>query len=357
MKNSSTIRFYFFLATMLCGMACFGIEAREKSSEAANSYHNAIDIDDDEYKKSISLATEAADVGDPSGLCILGDFYYTGFAVKKNFVKSFKLREAAAKKNHLQAKLLIGGMYAKGIGVAKDKNKSLFWFKEAIKASKNPYDANIRGYRLAEDFSHALDYLKAQTMKKNRRAECVLGIMYHQGWGTYRSYRMAKKHYLNAAKANDYIAQYLYGKMLTNAGKKKEGIPFLKKSALQGYYKAQYFMGIIAEKRVQKIKWYELAARQGYTVAMTCLGEELLAENKIKEAKSWYEKAAKLGNSSACNRLGIYYMKGFHEPKDMKKAIYWFEKSAKLGNDLGNNQLKKLTSKLRSKKSSRTIKP
>jgi uncharacterized protein len=357
MKNSSTIRLYVFLATMLCGMACFGIEAREKSSEAANSYHSAIDIGDDAYKESISLATEAADAGDPSGLCILGDFYYIGFAVKKNFVKSFKLREEAAKKNHLQAKLLIGGMYAKGIGVAKDKNKSLFWFKEAIKASKNPYDANIRGYSVAKDFSHALDYLKAQTMKKNHRAECVLGIMYQQGLGTYRSYRMAKKHYFNAAKANDYIAQYLYGKMLSQAGKKKEGMPFIKKSALQGYYKAQYYMGLLTEGIDQKIKWYELAARQGYTVAMTSLGDSLLAENKIKEAKSWYKKAAKLGSSSACNLLGIYYMQGLHEPIDMKKAIYWFEKSAKLGNDFANNQLKKLTSKLRSKKSSRTIKP
>lgn len=59
----------------------------------------------------------------------------------------------------------------------------------------------------------------------------------------------------------------------------------------------------------------------------------------FKQAASWYEKSAILGNSDAQNFLGYMYQNGLGVDLDYTKAVSWFQKSAEQGNADGQKNL------------------
>jgi S1-C subfamily serine protease len=111
------------------------------------------------------------------------------------------------------------------------------------------------------------------------------------------------------------------------------------------------------------VKWYRLAAEQGYAPAQSSLGA--LYNNgwgvpkDYKTAMKWWKLAAEQGYASAQKNLGLMYEYGWGVPQDYKTAMKWYRLYAKQGNfnDRYNAQrrVKKLEKKIAEQKPSPTV--
>jgi hypothetical protein len=91
------------------------------------------------------------------------------------------------------------------------------------------------------------------------------------------------------------------------------------------------------------VKWYRLAAEQGYADAQVNLGVMYTlgqgVRRNYKTAVKWYRLAAKQGHAGAQNNLGLLYTIGQGVPQDYKAAVKWFRLAAKQGFSLAQNNL------------------
>ena len=96
----------------------------------------------------------------------------------------------------------------------------------------------------------------------------------------------------------------------------------------------------------EAVKWYRLAAAQGYAPAQSSLG---LAYEKgqgvpqdYREAVKWYRLAAAEENQFAQINLGVMYSNGTGARQDFVRAHMWFTlAAAALSDDSGDMAIKK----------------
>ena len=97
------------------------------------------------------------------------------------------------------------------------------------------------------------------------------------------------------------------------------------------------------ENYEEAIKWYRLAAEQGYALAQTNIG--LMYEvgegvnQNYEEAIKWYHLAAEQGFSGAQSKLGLMYESGKGVMQNYEKAVQLYRQSAEQGNLLGQKYL------------------
>lgn len=77
--------------------------------------------------------TIGEDEGYPPAQCVLGELYFKGIHVQKNYTEAEKWFTRAAKQGNLKAQLNLGSMYSNGRGVKKDLKKAEKWYKEAAR--------------------------------------------------------------------------------------------------------------------------------------------------------------------------------------------------------------------------------
>jgi uncharacterized protein len=101
----------------------------------------------------------------------------------------------------------------------------------------------------------------------------------------------------------------------------------------------------VPQDHQEAVKWYRLAAAQGYAPAEYRLG---LAHEKgqgvpqdYHEAVKWYRLAAAQGSEFAQVNLGVMYTKGRGVPQDLVRAHMWFSlAAAALSGDSGDTATK-----------------
>lgn len=112
--------------------------------------------------------------------------------------------------------------------------------------------------------------------------------------------------------------------------------------ALHGDAVAQYNLGImyqngqgVQQNNEEAVKWYRLAADQGYANAQNNLGGMYQNGHGVpqdyKEAMKWHRLAADQGNAVAQFHVGMSYDKGEGVPKDYKEAMKWLKLAADNG--------------------------
>ncbi len=86
----------------------------------------------------------------------------------------------------------------------------------------------------------------------------------------------------------------------------------------------------------EAVKWYHMAAEQGYAIAQNNLGECYYIGRGVDEddteAVRWYRKAAEQGNADAQYKLGGCYEIGMGVDEDDTEAVRWYRKAAEQGN-------------------------
>ena len=107
----------------------------------------------------------------------------------------------------------------------------------------------------------------------------------------------------------------------------------------------QYLLGIEYETGLhvsvdyeEAIKWYQLAAEQGYVIAQNKLGNLFFyggvgVTQHYEEAIKWYQLAAEQGEPSSQNILGVMYKNGNGVTQDKVLAHMWFNIAASNGSE------------------------
>ncbi len=163
---------------------------------------------------------------------------------KKEYGEAYDVFVSAAEKGLAVAQSKLGFMYAEGLGVTLDFEKSEHWYRMA--ANQGDIDAMVS-----------------------------LGTMYYSGvedYGIHKDFNTAFHYYSDAAYAGDADAQlYLAYMYLRGEGTEQDlekAFEWTEKSAEQGFAQAQNELGRAYEQMKQDynkaIEWYKKAAAQGY---------------------------------------------------------------------------------------------
>ncbi|MEG0693641.1 MAG: SEL1-like repeat protein, partial [Oscillospiraceae bacterium] len=296
-----------------------------------------------------------------------------------NFEKALELLQAESQNGNMLAVFDLGRMYADGLGVEVDNEKSQQYYKQALDGftfieNRKPWKyleyrigkMYAQGLGTAKDDAIAAKWFEKSANQKYKFAEYSLGGLYYHGKGVEQSYEKALKLYQRSANQNFPYADYEVAKMLksgvgTEIDEKLSDYHFRK--AFVGFIsmekqshddKLQYRIGSIllngigTEKDVPKAKeYFEKSAKLGnsfacYSLAKIILSEENPTQTEIEKAVLHLQTACDNGNQFAEYYLGKVYIEGKYVQQNIDKALELFTSSADKGNEYAQYQLGKI---------------
>lgn len=217
---------------------------------------------------------------------------------RKDYTEAHRLLLPVAKRGDAFAQYNLGVMYAQGLGIKKNEEEAVAWYKKAA----------AQGYS---------------------EAQSNLGLMYEFGRGVDVDYELAMKWYLKAAAQGYALAQHNIGSMYFNGnGVSKDddkAFEWYLKAAEQGFALAQNALGAMYAKGwgVERdvttgLEWMMKAARQGLPDAK-------------KNAFTIFLSEARQGNAEAMHNVASACLDGWAGQQDPNQCIKWFEKAAQSG--------------------------
>lgn len=126
---------------------------------------------------------------------------------------SFKELLSHAKKGDAEAQLELGNCYFEGEEVAKDWNEAVIWYRKAAmqglaKAQFNLGGCYYNGEGVTRDLNMAAYWYRKAAEQNQHEAQCALGNCYFNGEGVAKDWQQAVQWYLRAAIAGLPEAQY-----------------------------------------------------------------------------------------------------------------------------------------------------
>ena len=196
-----------------------------------------------------------------------------------DYAAAMRWNRAAADQGNPTAQTLIGYLYEKGLGVARDDAEALAWYRKAAQQGHAPAQRNIgilyeQGAGVAQDHAEALRWYRMAAEQGNAGAQTNAGHLYEKGLGVPQNY--------------------------------SEALRWYRKAADQEEATAQNNIGVFYDK--------------GYGVAQD-----------YAEALRWYRKSAEQGNVDAQYNLALIYAEGHGVPRDLGQARQWMQKAAASG--------------------------
>lgn len=134
------------------------------------------------YRQLINVYIEEAKNDSVEAQMVLGDCYYAGRGVAKDYKEALKWYKLAAKNGSAEAYNNIGQCYLNGHGVKRDYAKAVIFFKEAISKGCHRGEYNLGycyyyGFGVKQDMTKAKEYFKSAADKGNSQAKEMLKIM------------------------------------------------------------------------------------------------------------------------------------------------------------------------------------
>lgn len=159
----------------------------------------------------------AAEYGDDRGQFYVGESYYKGVIVARDYAEACKWFTLSAEKGYAIAQYYLGHMYLHGNGVPFDEKEGMRWMSLSVDRecnearmtlgdiySKNgdfdSYEIAYRLYRAAMNDGCDLAYYK-------------LGMMYYTGRGRPINFQTALKYFRNGSEAKNKECYFMVGKM------------------------------------------------------------------------------------------------------------------------------------------------
>ena len=208
--------------------------------------------------QAFRLYQKAAALGNPLAKGRLARFYFSGNGVQSDEGQAARLaRDAfpgvlrAAQRNDAVAQMIVGTMYADGLGVARDSTEALHWLQKSADQNLPLAKANLgvvyeNGRGVPMDITEAVKRFREAADQNSAMGQAYLGDLYHQGRGVQRDDVNAARLYRLSADQNFAHAQ-------TNLG-------------------TMYEKGCGVERDLNEAaKWYRLAAAQGDANAIEAL--------------------------------------------------------------------------------------
>ena len=137
-------------------------------------------------------------------------------------------------------------------------------------------------------------------------------------------------------------------------------------AAEQGFAPAQTSLGlmyatgnVVSQDDKIAVRWWRLAAAQGYAISQKNLGG--MYENgrgvpqDYETAVEWYKLSAKQGDAGAQHNLGRMYENGLGVSKNYKTAVEWYKLVAEQGYAPAQDKIEELQRKISEQKPSSTL--
>ncbi|WP_372366840.1 protein kinase [Candidatus Uabimicrobium sp. HlEnr_7] len=277
----------------------------------------------------------------------------------------------------------LGHIYRYGIGVEKDLDKSLDYYKKAMKLNHVPsileagdvleemknYLQAVNFYKKAITFKNAdafqrLSLLHIQKkiakpsmyqveiwLKKGAslgsgQSMNGLGFFYFQGLGGVKDVPQAISWLEKAVKHGSLVANYNLGQFYLNGSyvsqDTKKGLAYLTYAAENGDERAAYVLGqayfegkVLPKDYIEAFNWFLQAAYKENMQAIGRLGDLYYygygVQQNFSLALEYYTKSAEENYLPAIHGLGIMYSNANGVEKDMNKSVRLFMKAANLG--------------------------
>ena len=281
------------------------------------------------------MFVKSAEAGSDFSMDYLGDCYYYGRGVEKNYSTAITWYTKASEKGNKYAKYMLGWCYEKGEGVTADIETAKKYYTEASELGHNSSKERLENIIKTEEnekkrnelYSEALNYRNSKYYyaafpKMLEAAELGhvdamnwVGVFYQNGQGTETNLVEAEKWYKKGVNKGDiYYAGTNLGILYYNQQKYSEALEWYNKGAAEGNHYAFtglgdcYYYGCGVEKDYSKAMVYYLAASGGnhsganYMVGW-CYEHGQGTDKDMENAKYYYGIAAKLGHSGAQQRL------------------------------------------------------
>ena len=304
-------------------------------------------------KTAIDVLKEAVNLNDPKSCYILADYCQSGKLVEKiNDEKALELFTKSAELGYCSAQKKLGEIYWNGLlGQEKDPQKAFKWYYEAAKQGSDSAQFYVglfysNGYGVKKDLESAFNWYSQAAQQNNSAALNNLAVCYEYGKGTNIDLSKAISYYEQSAKMGNIKAQKNLATCFLN-GTGVEPDPnkvffwtyeAAKKSDFESLGKIAffYFKGFGTNKNNEEaLIWYS----KYYSKATLC--------NQIKnseDAINFFIAKADEGDTQALYIVGKCMQYGIATIKNIKNAHSYYEKAARLGHIESLIKVKRITS-------------
>lgn len=292
-----------------------GLGVPENLATAIEWYRKAVRHGNSDARYSLKSAEEKQNKlgGSGSSEVDLNARYKKGLEAYKqgDFATALSLWRPLAEQGLATVQNILGLMYRKGQGVAKDAAKAVFWYKQAAEqgyanAQNNLAAMYAKGEGGPKDTAKAVFWYEKAAEQGFALAQRNLAHQYRKGEGVKLDLAKAVYWYQKSAENGDVLAQYSLARRYANG----EGVD--KDDAKAAY-------------------WYQKSAEQGNVDAQFRLAQLYLegkgVELDYKQAFAWSRKAAEQGDTHAQVMLGALYLRGLGVGKDQEQGSFWCDKA------------------------------
>jgi uncharacterized protein len=279
---------------------------------------------DDWCDKANTDLRKLADEGDAEALCALAWMHLEGMGAEKSVPAAIESWKAAAELDSATALHQLGMFHLSARGGTKTA-EAMKWLLKA--AAQGHADSQVGIGEILdvkdaenEDLHKARDWYTKAAQQGHPKGQHRLGKMLLFGKGGVEDPAEGVKLYRSALRtATDRTLQEVLNSLAfaTNEGlgvkrDPKEAAKHLKAAADLGLALAQYNLGVFIVKEqnnnwTEAVKWFLLAAKQGYGAASNILGDCYFLGNGVKknldEAEKWYLAALQQGVEGANDGL------------------------------------------------------
>ena len=301
-------------------------------------------------------------------------FLYGSGGHPQDHAQALALFNAEALNGNALAMHDLGRMYADGLGCDVDMEQSRSWYAKALAAFRTVDEAKpgryveyrigkmyAAGLGTERDHSEAAEWFIRSAGEGYKYAQYSLAGLYLRGKDVPQDYEKAHHLYTQAASQLFPYAAFELGKLYRDGlgcdadtsaaarwfGEAYAGFLSLERDSHDD--KLQYRIGwmllhgVGTEKNESEARtWLEKAARLGNHNAQYCLAKLILSDpaagvEQTAAAIGWLTKAAEAGQDAAQYAIGKFY-----RDSDPAKAAAWFQRAAESGNDFAAYALGKL---------------
>ncbi|MGE9292080.1 MAG: hypothetical protein ACQKBW_00575 [Puniceicoccales bacterium] len=283
----------------------------------------------------------------------------TSASNKSDDVRAIKLYSRAAKAGHDSAQYNLGVFYNNGIGVTRDYELALHWYRVSAR-NGNPSAYNNLGWLTQHgqgcepNLKQAMEYYKAASEMRNDTASINLARAYFKGGKDVPQNIDQAFHYLgitltqatpyNSYAALDFCEWVLFDTDTTDSVAIEKALRTLEIMEKHDNRSAAYQLGrYYAQEddetsRESAFKHYQKAAELGSTNGMANTAYRLYKGRGVKkDPQAAYELYTKLLEKAPNNRYAVYmmglmYLRGDPIPKDDVKAYEYFKNALELHN-------------------------
>lgn len=276
--------------------------------------------------RSLEMIQNASESGHPFGLFLLCEATDDGYGVPRNHERAAGICAKAlpglnelASAGDAHAQYMLGYVYDRGLGTAKDPSASLDFYTRAAEQG-HPFAQNNLGflYKQQQNWDQALNWYTRAAEQGDATAQNNLGYAYQHGEGVSQDMQAAMKWYKLAAEQGDASA-----------------INNIASLFAQG-------LGVEADPAAAA-RWYRLAADRGHPVAQYNLGlAYLLGKGLVvshPDALIWLLKAAEKGLPEAQYEAGKLYLEGTGVTLNPTEAQRLLQLAARQGHRQANDLL------------------